>query len=225
MIPRLQILDAAGLAHAQAVVARHHYLRKPVDVRCMPEAYAIRLDSVPGPVGFFILGRPQATKCFPWYGSLEETARGRAEVTRWQVLNLARVYFDPRVQPGGERFGAGYLPGFVDRRHAFRSTLGSAAITELAHQVVRDYLIRRPPCFLEEPYELRWLLSYCDTRLHRGTLYRAAGFELWRTNAAGIQTWRRPLRALTPAEDAEVRAAAESHPRSIRFREQRRRAA
>lgn len=113
------------------------------------------------------------------------------------------------------------LPGFVDRRGAFRSTLASAVVLALAQQVVRDYLVRRPPCFLEEPYQLRWLLSYCDTRLHRGTIYKAAGFELYRTNERGLQTWRLPLRGLTPAEDAEVREASRFNSRSQAFRARR----
>jgi hypothetical protein len=172
-------------------------------------------------VGYLIVGRPEATRCYPWYGSVEDVAQGRAEVTRWQVLNLARVWLHPSVQPGGVHHLAGRLPGFTDRRGTFRSTLASAVVLALADQVVRDYLVRRPPCFLEEPYQLRWLLSYCDTRLHRGTIYRAAGFQLYRTNERGLQTWRLPLRALTPAEDAEVRQASATSARSRAFRARR----
>lgn len=217
--PRLEQLDKAGLAEAQALVTKHHYLGKPVDARCSVEGYGVHLLRVRA--GVLLLGRPQATACYPWYGSVADVASGRAEVTRWQVLNLARVYFEPFVQPGGGLYSPQYLPGFVDRRGVFRSTLGSWAIAALADRVVLDYLVARPPCFLEEPYELLWLLSYCDTRLHRGALYRAAGFELYRTNADGVQTWRRPLRPLWPDEDREVRAAAACSPRSIEHRARR----
>lgn len=207
---------------AQAIVTQHHYLRKPVDARCSIEGYSVHLAGG-HTVGMFLLGRPQATACYPWYGSVEDVARGRAACTRWQVLNLARVYFDPCAQLGGSCFRPDLLPGFTDRRGLFRSTLGSTSILAMADRVVLDYLAARPPCFLEEPYELRWLLSYCDTRLHRGVLYRAAGFELFRTNRDGIQTWRLPLRALTAAEDAQVRAASLASPRSIAHRERRQR--
>lgn len=215
----LELLDKAGVDAAQQLVARHHYLHKPIDPRCCVEGYEVLLCSVG--VGVLLLGRPQATVCYPWYGSVEQVVTGRAEVTRWQVLNLARVYFSPIVQPGGALYGPEYLPGFQDRRGVFRSTLGTVAIALLADHVVVDYLLRRPPCFLEEPYELRWLLSYCDTTLHRGVLYRAAGFELWRTNATGIQTWRRPLRSLGVGELGLVQDAAKRSPRSIEHRARR----
>jgi hypothetical protein len=219
---RLQLLDAVGRATAQGCVARHHYLRKPVDVRSMPEAYAVRIDAIGVDAGYLIVGRPEATRCYPWYGSVEDVAAGRAEVTRWQVLNLARVWLSPEAQPGGALYERDdLLPGFIDRRGTFRSTLASSAVSALAQVVVRDYLVRRPPCFVEEPYQLRWLLSYCDTRLHKGTLYRAAGFELYRTNDRGLQTWRLPLRALTAGEDAEAREASRRHARSQAFRARR----
>lgn len=229
MAPTLQLLDAAGLKRAQEAVTRDHYLHKPVDVRSMPEAYTVRIDlglkfpprQQNAEVGYFIVGRPEATRCYPWYGSVEDVANGRAEVTRWQVLNLARVWLSPAIQAGGVLFGPENCPGFLDRSGAFRSTLASEAIRALAQAVVRDYLVRRPPCFLEEPYQLRWLLSYCETRLHRGTIYRAAGFELYRTNERGLQTWRLPLRALTAAEDAEVREASCVNERSRAFRARR----
>jgi len=213
----LRALDQVGLRAAQALVAREHYLRKRVDVRCSVEGYGVTVAG--RNVGVLLLGRPQATACYPWYGSVSDVLRGRAEVTRWQVLNLARVYLDPIVQPAGSLHET--APGFRDRRGSWRSTLGSAAISALADRVGVEYLVARPPCFMEEPYELRWLLSYCDTRLHRGTLYRAAGFELWRTNAAGLQTWRLPLRPLTVEEHRVVGMAAARSPRSIEYRARR----
>lgn len=216
-------LDKAGLAVAQTLVARRHYLGKPVDARCSVEGYGVSV--MDERVGVMLLGRPQATACYPWYGSVGDVATGRAGVTRWQVLNLARVYFDPRVQRGGALHAPEYLPGFKDRRGNFRSTLGSWAISWLAERVVLDYLLRRPPCFLDEPYDLRWLLSYCDTRIHRGALYRASGFQLFRTNKDGVQTWRRQLRSLSPEEDCLVRTAAIRSRRSIEHRTRRAQAA
>ena len=122
------------------------------------------------------------------------------------MLNLARVWLDPRLQRGG----AWYVPDAATR-----------AIGLALHAVVLDYLLTFPPCFLEEPWKLRQCLSYCDTRIHRGTIYRAAGFELVRTNDAGIQTWARPLRGLQGHERKAVERRAEVHPRSQRYRAQR----
>lgn len=215
----LDLLERSGVAWAQELVTAHHYLHKPVDPRCIVEGYGVRLDSAR--IGALIFGRPQATRCYPWYGSVQDVETGRAEVTRWQVLNLARVYFSPIVQPGGTLHSPDFLPGFTDRQGAFRSTLASTVLKLVADRVVVEYLERRPPCFLEEPYQLRWLLSYCDTRVHRGTIYQAAGWELFRTNRGGIQTWRYPVRSLTRDEDARVRAAAAVHPRSQRHRAKR----
>lgn len=219
MTPTLSILDRTGVAIAQQLVTAHHYLHKPVDARCSVEAYRVLLGH--HGVGVFVLGRPQATACYPWYGSVGDVESGRASCTRWQVLNLARVYFNPCVQPHGVCHRQESCPGFIDRRGDFRSTLGSTAIAALADRVVLDYLVARPPCFLDEPYELRWLLSYCDTRIHRGALYRAAGFELFRTNAAGVQTWRLPLRPLRADEDLRVREASAINARSIEYRRRR----
>jgi hypothetical protein len=214
----LRMLTKPEVAAAQQLVTANHYLRKPIDARCSVEGYGLFIGR---PAGVFLLGRPQAQRCYPWYGSVEDVATGRAACTRWQVLNLARVYLDPVVQRGGALHTPAYVPGFHDRCGEFRSTLGSAAIAALADRVVLDYLIARPPCFLDEPYELLWLLSYCDTRRHRGVLYRAAGFELFRTNESGIETWRLPLRRLTADERRQVEAASLNNPRSIEYRRRR----
>lgn len=213
-------LDRDGLARAQDLVWRYHYLHAPVPGRACPEAWAVRLG-VLGEVGVLIIARPQATRCYPWYGSVEDVASGRAEVTRWQVLNLARVWLAPAVQPGGEFHRPEHLPGYTDRRGVWRSTLASAAITALARRVGAEYLLHRPPVYLDEPYAVRWLLSYCDTRHHRGVIYRASGFVLYRTNERAIQTWRRPLPGLTPNQHAAIGRASRRSERARRFRAMR----
>jgi hypothetical protein len=222
----LETLSRDGLATAQAVLADHHYLHRPVDPRCSVEGYEIRLTNY-GFAGYLLFGRPEATRCGDWYGSVEDVQAGRCEVTRWQVLNLARVWLAPEFQPGGahwEYWGkhrSYYIPGFVDRKGVFRSTLASDVLRLAISRVGCDYLMRRPPCFLEEPYEIRWLLSYCDTRLHKGTIYQASGFELYRTNKAGIQTWRIRLPGLTPEQVRAVREASRVNPRAQGYRAKR----
>lgn len=221
---RLELLNKEGIAWAQDMVAQHHYLRRPVDSRTSVEGYAIWLDCVKHdlqPVGLFLVGRPECTKCGDWFGSVEDVLAGRCEVSRWQVLNLSRVWLDPEFQPGGEYFDPRYIPGFIDRKGCFRSTLLSEAIHGLIEHVGYEYLVRRPPCFLDEPYEHQWLLSYCDLRFHKGTIYAAAGFELYRTNDRGIQTWRIRLPRLTAEQDAAVRRASHISPRSNKYRAER----
>lgn len=222
----LHLLDRSHISTAQLVVTEHHYLHRPVDARCSVEGYEIELTGY-GFAGYLLFGRPEATRCQDWYGSVEDAKVGRCEVTRWQVLNLARVWIAPEFQPGGahweywgEHRGC-YIPGFTDRKGRFRSTLASDVLKLAIKQIGFDYLVRRPPCFLEEPYQNRWLLSYCDTSKHKGTIYQAAGFELYRTNDRGIQTWRIRLPQLTAAQDAKIREAARVNPRSQRYRAQR----
>lgn len=202
-----------------------HYLHTMPDPRTALEVYTVALRC--GPVfmeniGALIFGRPEATVCRPWYGSLTDALAGTVEVTRWQVLNLARVWLHPDFQWGGRWYGEGILPGFVDRAGVWRSTLASEAIRQAAQMIGFEYLLRRPPVFLDEPYEVRWLMSYCDRRLHRGTIYRAAGFELYRTNRAGVQTWRLRLPGLTMQQDALVRDASLHDERARRYRAGRR---
>jgi hypothetical protein len=216
---QLRRLDHNGVAWAQAQVAAHHYLRAPVPRITRPEAWAIELPSL-GPVGCLIVCRPQATRCRGWYGGLDDVQSGWAPSSRWAVLNLARVWISPGAQPGGAFHAPEYLPGFVDRRGVFRSTLASEALRLLAVRVGFEYLVARPPCFLDEPYEHEWLLSYCETRRHRGVIYRAAGWELYRT-AGTMQTWRVPLPALTAEQHAAIRRASLVDPRARLHRQRR----
>lgn len=216
---------------AQTVVAARHYLRKRVDARCSVEGYRIALGPGGVPAGYLLVGRPQATRCNGWYGDVADVEAGRCPLTRWQVLNLARVWIDPEFQRGGrhhERSGAekgsALLPGFTDRRGRFRSTLASEALRQLAARVGLDYLLRRPPVFPTEPYEIRDLISYCDTRLHRGVIYAAAGWERVRTGGGDtgtIETWRTALPPLTPEQHAAVLEASRTNARSIGYRARR----
>lgn len=193
---RLHLADSGGLDWAQRAVTTGHYLYAPVDQRCSPVAYLIALDHGPDrAIGCLIFGRPEATRCYDGgltYGSLKDIQSGKATYDRWEVLNLARVWLSPSVQRGGLLHSRRYLPGYTDRHGQWRSTLASEAIGQALFSIGYDYLMQRPPCFVEEPYDIRAVLSYCDTRLHKGTIYRAAGFALARTNERGIETWYTP---------------------------------
>lgn len=230
----LDAQDAAGLAWCQRMVTEHHYLHAPVDPRCRPLAYIVHHQASwgaaaaagPRAIGILIFGRPEATRCYQGgltYGSQADVAAGRAQFDRWEVLNLARVWFHPRFQAGGLYCSADDgLPGYTDRRGVWRSTLASTAISWALARINADYLTARPPVFVEEPYAIRAVLSYCDTRQHRGTIYRAAGFRLGRTNEDGIETWwTDAVTPLTQAQDTHIRSLAAKSPRSIAKRAQR----
>jgi hypothetical protein len=218
----LEVADRQALRWAQARIAACHYLRAPVDPRCRPFAYLLRAEFCDDPIGCLIFGRPEATRCYDGaltYGSPKDVADGRAQFDRWEVLNLARVWLSPSVQAGGRWCTSEFVPGFTDRHGAWRPTLASWAIGEALGRVGYDYLRAHPPVDCDYPYQIRAVLSYCDRSLHRGTIYRAAGFRLARTNERGIETWwTGDLGALSPDQDAEIRRLAELTPRSRRIR-------
>lgn len=193
----LALLPPSGMRWAQRQVERHHYLHAAVPTITRPQGYGVHLAGQDERAGCLIVNRPQATRRRGWYGTLADVATGVAPVSYWQVLCLARVWLDPRVQGEGAREQG---PGYYDRRGVWRSTIASTALRALAEQVRLDYLLAHPPVFADEPFEMRWLMSYCDTRVHRGTIYAAAGWERFGVNEAGIETWRTPLAPLTNAE-------------------------
>ncbi len=203
----LELANNIALEWAQRQVAACHYLHTPVDSRCSVLAYLVLLRGER--VGCLIFGRPEATRCYQGgltYGSQEDVRNGRATLDRWEVINLARIWLDPRIQQGG----AWHVP------NAATEAVGAAL-----KRIVVDYLTLYPPCFLDEPWRLRVCLSYCDTRVHRGTIYRAAGFRLARTNTNGIETWMRPLRSLQGHERKLIERISEQHQRSRLHRSRR----
>ena len=224
---RLALCDSAALDRAQQTVRAHHYLHAPVDVRCSPLAYDVILDADAEQyrIGVLIFGRPEATRCYAGgltYGSLADVQSGRAQFDRWEVLNLARVWLHPRAQQGGDLCDAVAMPGFYDRHGQWRSALASTAIGLALGRIGYDYLLSKPPCFPDDPYAIRAVLSYCDTRLHKGAIYRAAGFQLARRNARGIETWYSTAVApLTPYENDQVLKRAGQSFRSRVYRAQR----
>jgi len=217
--------DPATLGWASDAVSEHHYLHKPPDRRSRPLCYVVRL-ATHGYIGCLWFGRPESTRCFHGtltYGSRQDAAAGRAAYDRWEVLNLSRVWLCSSVQPGGDLYRPDFLPGFVDRQGHFRSTLASTVIRLALARVGFDYLRLHPPVFVDEPYAIRAVLSYCDTRLHRGTIYRAAGWLLGRRNAAGLETWWTGATApLLKCQDREIRRLAAVCPRSVRIRDAQR---
>jgi hypothetical protein len=151
-------LDKTGIAWAQTKVLRWHYLHQRAHPMSCVEGYAVQVAGI-GRVGCLLVGRPQAQRCYPWYGSVADVATGKAEVTRWQVLNLARVWLHPEVQGRGAWVMRRYLPGFEDRHGVWRSALASTALRLLVERVGYEYLLARPPCFLDEAGIETWRIA------------------------------------------------------------------
>jgi hypothetical protein len=84
-----------------------------------------------------------------------------------------------------------------------------------------DYLKAHPPVDCEFPYQIRCVLSYCNTRIHTGYLYMVSRFKLAQTNKTGIQTWMKTIGALSYVEDVVIRCKSMISPRSMRIRNAR----
>lgn len=222
---RLTLANDRQRTWCQEIVTQLHYLQAPVDSRCSPVAYLIEHELSDYPIGCLIFGRPESTRCFSGaltYGSQKDVAEGRAHYDRWEIINLARMWLSPRVQRGGRFYDSRWLPGYTDRRGVWRSTLASHVIGAALERVGYDYLCKYPPVFPDEPYEIRVCLSYCDCRIHSGTIYRAADFERARTNERGIDTWfTTKLAPLTNYQDDQIRKLARHNLRGQRLRAQR----
>lgn len=131
-------------------------------------------------------------------------------------------WLHPNVQRGGRWYQPELLPGFTDRRGVWRSSLASYVIGEALANIGYDYLLRHPPVDCAFPYRIAAVLSYCDTRLHSGTIYRAAGFQLARKNDRGIETWYTlDVAPLSNYEDDQVRKLSRQDERSRRLRAKR----
>jgi hypothetical protein len=205
---RVAVLDKPGIAWAREMCIRYHYLHTPPDNRGGPRYYGIYLGEQSNLVGCLVVTRPEATRTRGFWAPARLRARfpARYPYSNWEIANLARVWIDPAAQDGGRLCVPGRVPGFQDRRGRFRSTLASAAILALLDTFQSDYLLAKPPPFLDQPWAIRWLVSYCDTTRHRGTIYRSAGFDLFRTVGA-LQLWRIPVPPLAPAQVAAVELA------------------
>src|SRR5581483_45760 len=224
---QVTLAEKSGLRWAQEQVTLHHYLHTPVDERCSPVALLVTLFGQR--VGCVIFGRPEASRVNGWYGSVEDIRTGKCRLSRWEVLNLARVWLAPSLQKDGGRWyhpegmiGPSVLPGFYDRKHIWHSCAASYVIDLALERIVFDFLSCKPPVWVSEPYEIREVLSYCNTNRHKGTLYRASGFTHIRTNADGIATYARPVRHLTPDEHAIIAFRSQHDPRCRKLREARR---
>jgi hypothetical protein len=167
-----------------------------------------------------IFGRPEAQRCADWYGSVADVCSGKCRLSRWEVLNLARVYLDPRLQHGNVWCTPELLPGFIDRKGIWHSRAASYIIEQSLALIVFDFLMLRPPVWVEEPFAIQDVLSYCNTHLHKGTLYHAAYFRLVRINPSGIATYARAVRPLTQSEQAQIVRRSQESERCRRLRSQ-----
>src|SRR6185369_11858882 len=102
---------------------QHHYMHRAIHQRSTHFGWALswngdvlRPDGRPN--GFLVYSSIHFTKMRGEFG-YEDLP------TKWQVLHMARLWIHPDFQAGGVLFSPDILPGFFDRKGAFRSTLAS----------------------------------------------------------------------------------------------------
>ena len=155
-------IERAPIGWAQEVVTRHHYLHRPVHPLALPFAYAIRLDGQV--VGTIIMAAVHFTRLRGLFGY-------PGLPTKWQVLQVARVWITPEVQGQTVTDSRG-------RTHTM--PIASRALALMLRRVQRDWLEHHPPRFPDRPYHIRLVLAYADTgQGHEGTIYKAANFKFW----------------------------------------------
>lgn len=212
----------------QRTVTQFHYLHRPVDQRSSPLAYIVLLFGKR--VGVLIFGRMESTRCFDpaWsYGSVEDVRAGRCQFTRWEILVLMRVWLDPAIQRGGDYFhpqtypGPSILPGFWDRKSVWQSSAASYVVNQAVEQIGFDYLQARPPCFTDEPWQIRQVVSYCHRTIFLCTLYLVSGFKLVRKNRKGLSTYAQPLPELTEWQREKIIEASKQNARARQYRASR----
>jgi hypothetical protein len=130
----------------------YHYMKRPVHSRACPFGWSVRfdgLDSVDAtPAGFIIFASVHFTRLRGEFGY-------PGLPTKWQVLHLSRLWLHDDLPRNSE----------------------TCVIGKALRMVQRRWLEVHPPRFPDEPYHILKVLSYADTRYHRGTIYRAANFR------------------------------------------------
>lgn len=168
----IRLGNSADLAWAQRTVKEHHYLHQQVNNQARPMVYIVDFKS--DHIGLVMVGIPHATRNKNWYGYPDQ-------ITQWQVVDLCRIWIDPRFQINSEMCGimAGptVTPGFYDRKGNWRSTLASWVIGEVLNRVQYDRVSLYPPVYPNQPYHIRLVISYHDPQFHNGIIYREMGWE------------------------------------------------
>jgi hypothetical protein len=196
------------------ICREEHYLHREIHGRARPVAYmVIREVGYRRPDGMFIIerrnrvgilvfSRMESSRCNGWYGSLADVVAGKVKQTQWEMLCLSRCWLDPRIQRGGDWF----------IKHA-----ASQVVAHAIRHIHYDYLLSYPPAFLDQPWQIRELISYCQSEF-QGTLYKACNFTLVRENREGLKTYSYPLPGLTPRQKQTIHTASLSQQSTRRKR-------
>lgn len=136
-----------------AMTIKHHYMHRPIHHRASPFGWAVLLDDQQ----YQPDGKPSGLIIF----ASIHFVRLRGEFgypglpNKWQVLHLARLWLHDTLPHNSE----------------------TCTIAKALKLVQRRWLDVHPPRFPDQPYHIRKIISYADTRYHLGTIYRAANFR------------------------------------------------
>lgn len=144
------------IAHREwlnAMATEHHYMHRPIHTRAVPFGWSVEFDGklyLPDgkPAGFIVFASIHFTK-------LREEFRYPGLPTKWQVLSLARLWLHDDLPRNSE----------------------TCTIAKALKRVQKRWLEVHPPKYPNEPYHIRKIISYADTRYHEGTIYKAANFR------------------------------------------------
>jgi hypothetical protein len=155
----LQLVRASNEMLWGAIVGEHYLHQWPHELSC-PFGYRLEVNGVKFwgglPLGVILFKRLEHTKQHGLFGY-------KGLPTAWQVLDLARVWVNPCLQG---KLANGHSPAIFSRMVALS-----------LKSVQRDWLEHHPPRFLDQPYHIELIMSYCDRQRHEGVAYRVSGFE------------------------------------------------
>jgi hypothetical protein len=153
----MKLRSRLGLVEADrdelnTLAVEYHYLHRAVHQRASPFGWLVSLDGNTtigdNPCGFIIFASIHFTRLVSEFGY-------PGLPTKWQVLSLARLWLS-------------------DDMPKFSAT---CVIGKALKMVQKRWLEVHPPRYLDEPYHIRKIISYADTRYHTGTIYLAANFR------------------------------------------------
>ncbi len=194
-------LTAEEREWVRRICREKHYKRQEVHGRARPVSYLVvreegwlladgtfRVEQRER-VGILVFARMQSSRCKGWYGNSKDVACKWAKQTQWEMLVLSRCWLDPRIQKQGEW----YIP-----------KAASLIIKKSLESIGYHYLLLRPPAYLDRPFEIKEVISYCDRERFLCMMYWFARFRLVRENEAGLRTYARALPPLTDGQRRHI---------------------
>ena len=152
LVQRIELVQA-DKKWLNDMATEYHYMHRPIHARAVPFGWRVRFDEQENqpdgkPSGFIIF-------CSIHYVRLAGVFGFDGLPTKWQVLSLARLWLHDDLPRNSE----------------------TCVIAKAMKMVQRRWLEVHPPRYLDQPYHIRRIISYADTRFHQGTIYKAANFR------------------------------------------------